>query len=245
MKTQSSHTCLLSYVAAILFFGISVSHAVPRTWTNSGGVKITGELVSIKKENAEILVRGKTFEVPVSSLSKSDQDFIQDWKMESAQKAAEAEIMASSSIIKALKGNLVKLDGRKIKEYEVEFPEKLEFIAFYNSASWCGPCHAFTPSLVRKYKSLKKKYSNFEVVLLSADRNEPDWEEYLKEYKMPWPALNFSASDAKSILRAGSTSRFIPAIHILKVDGEVVDDASGGAKAALKHLEELLKESAQ
>ncbi len=192
-----------------------------------------------------MLVKGKTFEVPVSSLSKSDQDFIQDWKTESAEKAAEAEKAASSSIIKALKGNLVKLDGREIKEYEVESPEKLEFIAFYSSASWCGPCHAFTPSLVRKYKSLKKKYSNFEVVLLSADRNEPAWEEYLKEYKMPWPALNFSASDAKSILKAGSASRFIPAIHILKVDGEVVDDASGGAKAALKHLEELLKESAQ
>ena len=223
----------------------AAARAAPRTWTNSQGSRINGELVSVGEGKASIKVGTRIYLVPMESLTQRDQEFIQNWMASKREQEKAAQRVADSPIIKALDGNLVKLDKKRVKRFELESPEKLEYIAFYTSASWCGPCHAFTPVLAKKYKSLKRKYSNFELVLLSADYNEEDWEEYVKEYKMPWPALKFKASREKQMLRSGNKSRGIPCIHIVKIDGTVVDDAEDGASASLRHLDHLLEESRQ
>ena len=61
-----------------------------------------------------------------------------------------------------------------------------KFIGLYFSASWCGPCRAFTPSLV-KFREAHK--SQFEVILVGADGSPKAQANYMKKYKMPWLAL--------------------------------------------------------
>ena len=250
MKTTScSLSCLTVAILSVTLASVS---AETRQWTNSEGNSITGELKGVANDKAAIVVGGRQFEIPVASLSEADRSYITKWQAAQPKTSPTAGESAPADpakaydtpAMKALEKNLVLLDGRKISEYTLVNPEKIEVLAFYSSASWCGPCHAFTPDLARAYKTLKKKYDNFELVLLTADDEKAAWEGYVKEYKMPFPSVNFDANDARRTLRTGKNSNFIPAIHIVTRDGTVLDDSSGGARASLEKLEKILKERA-
>jgi thiol-disulfide isomerase/thioredoxin len=51
-------------------------------------------------------------------------------------------------------------------------------------ASWCGPCRAESPHLVKAYEALKNR--NFEVVGVSLDENKGAWENAVKKDGLPW-----------------------------------------------------------
>lgn len=51
-------------------------------------------------------------------------------------------------------------------------------------ASWCAPCRAESPNLVKAYQQLKGK--NFEVVSVSLDQSKAAWENAVKTDKLPW-----------------------------------------------------------
>lgn len=63
---------------------------------------------------------------------------------------------------------------------------RTEAIALYFSASWCGPCRAFTPQLKSTYEKLKGK---FEIILVPADRDTKSWQSYWAD--MPWLSIEF------------------------------------------------------
>ena len=60
-------------------------------------------------------------------------------------------------------------------------------VAVYFSASWCGPCRAFTPKLVNFYNAVAKK-KTLEIVFVSSDRNEKAMKQYMRHASMPWLA---------------------------------------------------------
>lgn len=229
---------------ATFLIALGTASAETRQWTNAEGKSITGELKSVTGDTATLLVGGRTFDIPVSSLSAADQTYIKEWQAAASGTSVDPAKAYDTPVMKALESGLVKLDGGKLDAFTLANPEKIEVVAFYSSASWCGPCHAFTPELARAYGRLKKKYDNFELFLLSADNDRPSWEGYVKEYKMPFPAIDFDVASGKGALQAGRNSNFIPSIHILAGDGTVLDDASAGARASLENLEKILKEKA-
>jgi peroxiredoxin len=51
-------------------------------------------------------------------------------------------------------------------------------------ASWCGPCRAENPNLVKAYAQLKDK--NFEVVGISLDENKTAWTKAIEKDGLPW-----------------------------------------------------------
>lgn len=53
-------------------------------------------------------------------------------------------------------------------------------------ASWCGPCRAENPNLLKAYKELKAENRNFEVVAVSLDQGKMAWAEAVKKDGMPW-----------------------------------------------------------
>ncbi len=239
MKTRIALSLL-----TVLSLAIGSLFAEERTWKNSDGKEITGSLKAVNDGKAVLDIKGREFSVPIASLSEADQTFIKEWQTKAEESAkVEEEAAGGGSLVKELDGKLVVLEGRKVVPFSVENPGKIEVIAFYSSASWCPPCQAFSPDLVRKYKSLKRKYDNFELVLLSADRNREDWEGYLKDHKMPFPSVEFGKPFGS--LGSGKNTNGIPNILIKSADGKVLDDASKGARASLKHLEEILKEKAK
>lgn len=71
------------------------------------------------------------------------------------------------------KGNEFKLSSLRGKYVLVDF-----------WASWCGPCRAENPHLLKAYKELKDK--GFEIVGISLDETKAAWLNAVKQDGMPW-----------------------------------------------------------
>jgi thiol-disulfide isomerase/thioredoxin len=58
-----------------------------------------------------------------------------------------------------------------------------QVLALYFSGHWCPPCRQFTPVLANCYERLRKRLGpgRFEVVFVSADRNEAEFKQYFAE----------------------------------------------------------------
>lgn len=67
-------------IIAIVFFGIGLLQAEPRTFTDLFGRAITAELISV--DGDQIRIRrddGQTFTLATSKLTEADQKYIKDW----------------------------------------------------------------------------------------------------------------------------------------------------------------------
>ncbi|KAF2286653.1 hypothetical protein GH714_023240 [Hevea brasiliensis] len=104
-------------------------------------------------------------------------------------------------------GDQVKIDSLKGKK-----------LALYFSASWCGPCQQFTPTLVEAYNELAPK-GDFEIVFISADEDDESFKNYF--LKMPWLAIPFSDSEIRDRLDELFKVQGIPHLVILDESGKV------------------------
>jgi thiol-disulfide isomerase/thioredoxin len=97
-------------------------------------------------------------------------------------------------------------------------------------ASWCAPCRREIPNL----KKLYAQYSSegFEIISLSIDKKEVDWEKALEEEKLVWP----NYLDTKGAAGACHVSG-IPAMFLLNDKGIVIAENIRG-----KELEDKLAE---
>ena len=153
--------------------------------------------------------------------------------------------VAENAISKALTGDLVFLDGKKLKTFDAASLGGKKYFAIYRSASWCGPCRTFTPELVSWYNRKKSARDKFEVIFVSSDRSEDDMANYMKEDKMPWPALEYSKVSKRSPI-TGIGGRGIPDLVVIDTDGNVLSSSYEGEtylgpRKVLKDLENLLK----
>lgn len=96
---------------------------------------------------------------------------------------------------------------------------KNKYLMLYFSAHWCPPCRAFTPKLSEAYTKLKAARDDFELVFVSSDRSEEDFNEYFNT--MSFCALPFEHRDAKAALSKRLGVRGIPMLSML---GPVDDD---------------------
>lgn len=164
----------------------SAAHAEFRTWTRTDGKTAELDLISVTEsagvKTGEFKMRnGKSVSLAASTLTEADAKLLNDWKP--AEAAVPAAPVTVSAFDEVLKGNLQKLSGRSLKSFKEPLAASKYFI-FYYTASWCGPCHQYTPELVDFYKS--KKNPNFEIIVITGDTDEAAMEEYAKESKMPW-----------------------------------------------------------
>ena len=77
-------------------------------------------------------------------------------------------------------------DGKPIRFSDIYSKNKLTMIDFW--ASWCGPCRAFNPELVKIYKKYHKK--GFEILGVSNDRDYDAWVKGIKDDKLTWPQVS-------------------------------------------------------
>merc|ERR1719189_3492785 len=77
-----------------------------------------------------------------------------------------------------------------------------DVVAFYFSASWCGPCKQFTPML-RKFADTLRSHgeASLKIIFVSWDRSEHDMWKYIYDlHGDDWLALAFSCRDVKERL---------------------------------------------
>ena len=109
-------------------------------------------------------------------------------------------------------------------------------VGLYFSASWCGPCRAFTPSLI---KFRNKHKAEFEVVLVGADGSSRAQANYMRKYKMPWLAMQNQSPEAKEARQATGVKQ-IPALVILDPDGKIL--SKDGKKEIAQSAETALED---
>lgn len=91
---------------------------------------------------------------------------------------------------------------------------------FYFSAHWCPPCRKLTPLLEEFYKELRIENcdtSQFEIVFISSDRSQEQFDDYYAE--MPWAHLALDDVDEKMRLSRLYSIATLPTIVAVGSDG--------------------------
>jgi len=133
-----------------------------------------------------------------------------------------------SPFLEQFKGHLITMDHGTVKEVDVATLKNVKYWAFYQSASWCGPCKAFTPSLVEFYTRFKRSHQNFELVFVSADKDEKAMLAYMKDDRMPWLALKYSDRFLNGVNLGKYFGDGIPDLVLTDADGKVLADMFKG-----------------
>jgi len=97
-----------------------------------------------------------------------------------------------------------------------------KIVMLYFSAHWCPPCRRFTPLLISLYNQLKSdpsKADTFELVFVSLDRQESEFNEYIAD--MPWLCIPYSVpQDVKHEISMKYGASGIPHLVIIDATAE-------------------------
>lgn len=122
-------------------------------------------------------------------------------------------------------------EGKEVTLASLLEGKKYVLIDFW--ASWCGPCRKEIPNL----KTLYKKYAGkgFQIVSISIDKKEEDWQKALKEEGLTWP--NFCDRDVADLYKV----KAVPTMYLVNAKGILVGQDLRGEALADK-LEELFNQ---
>ncbi|MBP1612581.1 MAG: thiol:disulfide interchange protein [Bacteroidetes bacterium] len=126
-------------------------------------------------------------------------------------------------------------EGKPFKLSTIVEKNKITMIDFW--ASWCGPCRAEIPNVIKAYESYKAK--GFEIVGVSFDNNGEAWRKSIKSLGMTWPQMS-DLQGWKSKGGAAYDITSIPATVLINQKGEIVAKNLRGEELS-KKLEELLR----
>lgn len=151
--------------------------------------------------------------------------------------------VAIASIIKAVKNTAIGVEppdftlslanGKKVAL--AQFKGKYVLIDFW--ASWCGPCRAENPHLLKAYKKFKQK--GFEVLSISIDEDRKDWSAAVKQDKLPW-LQTVDTRGWKAPVAVDYGIKAIPANFLIGPDGKIIAKNLRGDELE-KWLKQLLK----
>jgi nucleoredoxin len=111
------------------------------------------------------------------------------------------------------------------KHGEVKAEEALKdakLIGIYFSMHNCPPCREFTPIFSELYNELNGSEKVIEVVFLSGDKTQEEFDQYYGE--MPWLALPRGDSRL-AILAKKFEVKGVPRLIVVKQDGTVVENS--------------------
>lgn len=123
------NSLFLPTLAGALFLAAGIAFAETREWTQAdSGKKIQAEYVGLKDEGTVTIKmsNGKTFDIPLNSLSQEDQDFVKAQNMADAPKEGK---------------------GGKGKAEEVELPEGEVTVVLSGVHMCCRDCEEAVPGI--------------------------------------------------------------------------------------------------
>lgn len=115
------------------------------------------------------------------------------------------------------------------------FKGKITLIDFW--ASWCGPCRAENPNVVKAYKKFHDK--GFEILAVSLDNKKEKWIQAIQQDGLQWTHVSDLKGWESSINTLYGISS-IPANYLLDAEGRILAKNLRGDKLQQK-LDELFK----
>lgn len=244
-------------LAALLACPAAALPAAVETWTNLDGLQMQaefhgrqGEQVSFKKAD------GTRYLYPYAKLSDADRTRIDALLAAGFTPPEETPAVKTAAspaktpppvkvgtVPAALAGKLVEVKGSRLAPLPRDQIAPTRYVAFYYSAKWCPPCRAFTPELVATYKKIKAKHPEFELIFVSSDQDEASMKDYMKDYDMPWPALEFDAKASTRAVARPANERGIPNLVFMDAEGKELslsytpDGEYRGPRSVLRDIE--------
>jgi len=169
----------------------------------------------------------------VAWLAKAEKH-LKDFPAEKMNEVVQGKITsikaASELKTKPLELKFTALDGREVDVSKLQ--GKVVLIDFW--ATWCGPCVAELPNVLKAYKDLHPK--GFEIVGISLDGDKAELESFVKEKGMEWPQY-YDGKGWKNEIAGKYGIDSIPAMWLLNKKGMVVStDARGGLEEMVTKL---------
>ncbi len=161
----------------------------------------------------------------------------------SQDKMVQERIGALDGMLTRLKlpGSKLEIEGTLVNGEPVDWTSyrgKVVLVDFW--ATWCGPCRAEVPNIVKNYEAYSDK--GFTVLGVSLDNNKQQVEEYLTKENLPWQSLYSNDESANGWLHPMAVKYGVDAIPraiLVDKDGVVVHMNARGP-ALGNQLEKLL-----
>jgi len=106
-------------------------------------------------------------------------------------------------------------DGKMVKLSDMK--GKYVLLDFW--ASWCAPCRAENPNVVKRYNEFKDK--GFSIISVSLDDNKQAWEKAIKDDKLAWTHVSELKKWDGKVTETYKVDG-IPASFLLDPDGKIV-----------------------
>ena len=118
-----------------------------------------------------------------------------------------------------------------------QFAGKVVVIDFW--ATWCAPCRAMTPKLVKLYDAMKAK--GVEIVGVSLDNGVDEVQQYVTDHKLGWTQLYYGSTRKRQAIAKQYGVNSIPTLIVVGKDGKIAnfpvqsfDAIEAAVEAALK-----------
>lgn len=145
------------------------------------------------------------------------------------ESAAKAKKMAIGQ--KFIDAEFVNPKGEKVMLSSLMPKDKYVMLEFW--ASWCGPCRGEIPHLVK----IHNKYKDFEIISISIDEKDAEWQKAMKEEGMVWKQLR-NPEGFGGVIQNEYNIQGVPTCIILDKEGRHYKTNMRGA-----YLDEFLLET--
>ncbi|HMI03882.1 MAG TPA: TlpA disulfide reductase family protein [Pedobacter sp.] len=115
-----------------------------------------------------------------------------------------------------------------------DYKGKYVLVEFW--ASWCSPCRAESPNLLKQYAAFKDK--GFEILGVSVDSDKAKWLEAIKKDGLTWPQISDLKGWDNEVRKVYGISG-VPANFLINPEGKIIGSHLIG-EALNKKLAELL-----
>ncbi len=119
-------------------------------------------------------------------------------------------------------------EGKEISLASLREGNKYVLIDFW--ASWCNPCRKEIPNLKNLYKQYHDK--GFQIVSISIDKKQAEWEKALEEEQLPWPNY-LDQTGVADLYKVKS----VPTMYLIDAQGVMVGENLRGQALADKLAE--------
>jgi nucleoredoxin len=177
------------------------------------------------------LARQQAAEASARQEAQTEQTFRDATRVlgEHGARSTAAAPSTDASLMRGLRDKLIVCRDGSIGPADDPGLENKSLIAFYFSAHWCAPCRKFTPQLVDYYNQIEPQHPEFEIIFVSCDRSRFNWETYMRDSKMPWPAIDYDQLPGLGNLRQIGGGG-IPSLVLLDATGHILSSSFEGDK---------------